>query len=106
MKMWKAAVVIGFASFSHFDCVNANTETGTEPDTETQTTENTTPKDTKKKCLLIGSNPPIKTSPSLSFCFRNNVSGACCLTGHDQLIRSQYSAFIPEMCKDMFPEFE
>ena len=33
--MWKAAVVIGFASFSHFDCANANTETGTEPDTET-----------------------------------------------------------------------
>ena len=90
--MWKASAIIAYASLANFELVNGNT-TGTG-------------NNERKDCLLIGGQPPIKTSPSLSFCFRNNVSGACCLTGHDQLIRDQYAAILPEMCLDMFPEFE
>ena len=91
--MWKASAMISCVSVANFESVNAQTtDDGAKP--------------AKKDCLLIGGQPPIKTSPSLSFCFRNNVSGACCLTGHDQLIRAQYAAILPEMCLDMFPEFE
>ena len=91
--MMKASAIIACVSVANFDLVNAQTtDDGAKP--------------AKKDCLLIGGQPPIKTSPSLSFCFRNNVSGACCLTGHDQLIRDQYAAILPEMCLDMFPEFE
>ena len=35
MKMWKAAIVIGFVSFSHFECAKANTETENETEAET-----------------------------------------------------------------------
>ena len=90
--MWRATTLIVIASLESTLAQQGVDEGESQPPAQSTT-------DTGDgKCLLIGSNPPIKTTPSLSFCFRNNVSGACCLTGHDQLIRSQYSAFIPEMC--------
>ena len=70
--------------------------------------EDTTGDSTKpaKACTLIGIPPPYKTKPSLSYCFRNNVQGACCLTSHDGLIKAGWESFMPEMCMGMFPEFE
>lgn len=56
--------------------------------------------------MLTEQLPPAKTTPSLSFCFRNNVQGACCLTSHDTQIADAYYSFMPEMCGDMFPLFE
>ena len=66
----------------------------------------TTPIVEQKVCNLIGKIPPAKTKPALSYCFRNNVQGACCLTSHDTLMREKWDSFMPEMCNQMYPEFE
>ena len=46
-----------------------------------------------------------KPFPSLSFCFRNNVS-SCCLTAHDQMIGESYNGFMPTACQTQFVFFE
>ena len=49
--------------------------------------------------------PATKPYPSLSFCFRNNVD-ACCLTAHDEMIKSNYGNFMPSACSSQFVYFE
>ena len=58
----------------------------------------------KKKCML-SMLPEEKPFPSLSFCFRNNVS-SCCLTAHDQMMSDSYQGFMPVACQTQFVFFE
>ena len=60
---------------------------------------------TEKECVLL-QGPPKKPSPSLTQCYKYNAN-ACCVSGHDSVIREEYVNLLSSQCfrKFFFLEF-
>lgn len=56
------------------------------------------------QCYLSNRTPQ-KPTPSMGFCFRNNIS-SCCVTLHDVLIADDFASFMPSACVQDYPEWE